>query len=440
MAYVSVGQVEKLEDTIKELSSTYLELESECQAKLQRVAGIVAAAQQEAENSAKMLEGACQAELEKEQALEQAQDQLVAAQEELSSAFSALSACESGGYYDDEGNWQPPDCSGEASDVSTAEASASEAEEAVVSASTALDQAKDYRMQMEERNELAQKSLSMATELEEAVQAECSARLSNASSLVETGTARLEHANSSLDAYLSTNPPAAEFYAWLKWEPKKNTPVTPAELNARLNLSAEQQRYFIEYLADRDPVFRTKIAEYRRELEASNGPVERHAVQLKTRRHLSGLCSEKTVEYALGPLAEHVNTQSRTTFDSGKFTKTDLVIEDLKVPVILGRGEGMSAPVGGSIAIEVKSGQSAYLYSQRDHMVFQSGGHQNASSSLTVCSRDIKDLSPEQEETLRAALREAGSPLVGMLPKKDEVDQACWVAVLGENVNSGDKS
>uniref|UniRef100_UPI003F58FEA9 hypothetical protein n=1 Tax=Vibrio cholerae TaxID=666 RepID=UPI003F58FEA9 len=59
-------------------------------------------------------------------------------------------------------------------------------------------------------------------------------------------------------------------------------------------------------------------------------------------------------------------------------------------------------------------------------MVFQSGGHQEANASMTICSRDIKDLTPEQEEELREALRSAGSPLIGMLPTKDEIDKACW--------------
>ena len=107
------------------------------------------------------------------------------------------------------------------------------------------------------------------------------------------------------------------------------------------------------------------------------------------------------------------------------------------MPVILGRGEGMSASVGGSIAIEVKCGRASYLYSQKDHMVFQSGGHQEANASITVCSRDIRDLTPEQEEELREALRSAGSPLLGMLPTKDEIDKACWDIVTGSTENNG---
>ena len=106
---------------------------------------------------------------------------------------------------------------------------------------------------------------------------------------------------------------------------------------------------------------------------------------------------------------------------------------------MLGRGSGMGAPAGGSIAIEVKCGKAAYLYSQKDHMVFQSGGHQEASASMTICSRDIKDLTPEQEEELREALRNAKSPIIGMLPKKEDIDKACWDLVtegLGDGVSN----
>ena len=48
-----------------------------------------------------------------------------------------------------------------------------------------------------------------------------------------------------------------------------------------------------------------------------------------------------------------------------------------------------------------------------------------------------RDLTPEQEEELREALRGSGSPLIGMLPKKDEIDKACWDMVTGSNENNG---
>ncbi|MNV85441.1 hypothetical protein D3C71_1794030 [compost metagenome] len=95
------------------------------------------------------------------------------------------------------------------------------------------------------------------------------------------------------------------------------------------------------------------------------------------------------------------------------------------MPVILGRGEGMGAPVGGSMAFEVKCGKAQYLYAQKDHMVFQAEGHKQADAQCTLCSRDVQDLSPQKQKELRDALRQAGSPMVGMLPRKNDIDQSC---------------
>ena len=55
----------------------------------------------------------------------------------------------------------------------------------------------------------------------------------------------------------------------------------------------------------------------------------------------------------------------------------------------------------------------------------QAKGHGQCDLSCTVCSRDIQDLSPEKVQLLRTRLREAGSPIIGMLPKKSELDKDC---------------
>jgi len=437
MANVSVGQVENIEEAITGLQSIYDSMESTCQTQIAAAEAKLAEAQQEAHKSAQLLDSAMEAEMEAGQQLEQTNEHLALANELLNSACSSLSACEASGSYDEEGNYEPPNCSSEEADVAAAESAVAEAEFAVAAAEEALEAAKDHRMQMEQRNEMACQCLDMATQLLETVQIECATRLANSLACIEIGKTRLKNAQAALTSYLETNPSYKEFYDWLKWEPKLGVPITPKELHSRLNLSIEQQRYYLEYLADRDPVFRAKIADYRKQLNSANGVAERHAVQLKIRRNLSGYCGEKIVEQALRPLGNKVDTQARTTFENGRYTKTDLIIKDLKVPVILGRGKGMSAPIGGSIAIEVKCGQASYLYSQKDHMTFQAGGHQEADASMTVCSGDIKDLSPEEQEELREALRNAGSPLIGMLPTKDEIDKACWDMVTDSNANNG---
>jgi hypothetical protein len=52
-----------------------------------------------------------------------------------------------------------------------------------------------------------------------------------------------------------------------------------------------------------------------------------------------------------------------------------------------------------------------------------------------ICTRDIHDLSPEKENELREKLRKAGSPMIGMLPRKDELDDGCIRFVKGKMEN-----
>jgi hypothetical protein len=183
---------------------------------------------------------------------------------------------------------------------------------------------------------------------------------------------------------------------------------------------------FQEYLYDRNPAYRKQVDKYRNQWVAAKGDAERNIVARQARTHLSGEFAEQMARHALAPLGGRVETQGRTFVgDNGRYTKTDLLITDLRVPVILGRGNGMGAPVGGSMAFEVKCGKAEYLYSQKGHMVFQAEGHKQADAQCTLCSRDIHDLPPEKEKELRDTMREAGSPMVGMLPRKNEIDQSC---------------
>jgi len=444
MAYVSVGRVENLEEALADLQGLCDSMESAARQCLDAAKNKELEAGLEAANSARMLEEATLEEAEASRRLEQARQDVSAAQARLESANSALDHCEAGGSYDegdedDEGgHYTPPDCGLEEDEVFAAEQEAQEADAAEVEADQAFEAAKEQRRQLDLRAELSRDCLARAANLAEMVHGVCAVRLACAANLLSSGQARLRRAQEALNAYLATNHEAAKFYAYLNWSPPPNKVVTPKDLAERLNMSPEQRRLFLEYLIERDPAFRGHIAEYRRQLGAAKGPAEKLAVQLKIRRHLSGYCGEKLVEQALKPLGATVTTQARTVFEDGRFTKTDLVIENLKAPVILGQGKGMGAPAGGSIAIEVKCGQASYLYAQKDHMVFQAGGHRKADASMTVCSRDIKDLTPEQEEELREALRKAGSPLIGMLPKKEDLDQACWQAVNGYAADNGE--
>lgn len=423
MPQVSIGQVENLEDLVRGLESVRDALESACREQIAAAEAKCAEAREETANSESMLESACQAEQEAQQALDDAQQNLASAEDALSAAESALSACEAQPC-DEDGH--EPDCSGEAAAVTEAQAAVAGAQASVVVAQAALQQATEIRQQMEQRVEFAKQALAMAEQVLDQAQHECASRMSAVCNAVETGKARLAAAQQALEAYLATNPPAAQFYSWLHWHPEPGKPVTPDVLRDRMNLSAEQQRLLQAYLYDRNTAYRSLVDKYRGEWASAKGDVERNMVNRNARIHLSGEFAEQMARYALAPLGAKIETQGRTFVgDNGRYTKTDLLVTGLHVPVILGRGDGMGAPAGGSLAFEVKCGKADYLYAQKEHMTFQAEGHKQADAHCTICSRDIHDLPPEKEKELRDALRAAGSPLVGMLPTKNEIDESC---------------
>jgi hypothetical protein len=424
MAQVSIGRVENLEELVHGLLSMREALESSCREQISVAESKCGEAREETQNSENMLECAIQQEQAAQQRLEEMQETLESAKDALRTAKSMLSACNALPCDEDRVH---PDCSCEESDVADAEAAVDQAQANLVQAQTGLEQAKENHQAMDQRVERAKQALAIAEQSLERSRAECAVRLATVSQFVDVATGRLAAAQQALNAYFATNPSAAQFHTWLKWNPTQHAGlITPDILRDRMNLSTEQRQMFQEYLYDRNPAYRRSVNKYRSEWAATRGDAERNIVARKTRIHLSGEFAEQMARHALAPLGGQIETQGRTFVGgNGRYTKTDLLVTDLLVPVILGRGEGMGAPVGGSMAFEVKCGKADYLYSQKDHMVFQAEGHKQADAQCTFCSRDIHDLPQEKEKELRDILRKAGSPLVGMLPYKNEIDQSC---------------
>ena len=424
MAQVSIGQAENLEELVRGLLSVREALESACREQSAAAENKCEEAREEVRNSESMLESAIQQEQVAQRAVEDAQQSLESSQSALSATNSALSACE---WQPNDKDAAPPDCSVEESDVADAEDADEQAQAESERARVGLELAKENHQAMEQRVECAKRALSMAEQALEQWQRECAARSAAVSRSVDIATVRLTNAQQALNAYLATNPSAAQFHSWLHWNPSQHgAPITPDILRDRMNLSAEQRVMFHEYLYDRKPAYRRLVDKYRGEWATAKGDAERNIVARKVGIHLSGEFAEQIARHALAPLGGRIETQRRTFVgENGRYTKTDLIVTDLRVPVILGRGDGMGAQVGGSMAFEVKCGKADYLYSQKDHMVFQAEGHKQADAHCTICSRDIHDLPPEKEKELRDSLREAGSPLVAMLPRKTEIDLSC---------------
>ena len=424
MAQVSIGRLENLDDLMRGLLSVGEGLEASCREQIAVAESKYGETCEEAQASERAAESAIQQEQAAQRAVERAQRNLESGQSSLSAANSACSACVA---QPRDENGTPPDCSSEESVVADAESAVQQAQAESEQARADLEQAQEYRQAMEQRVELAKQAQAMAHQIREQARQECNVRQASVNQAIEVGISRLTVAQQALNAYLSINPSAEQFHTWLKWSSTQHTgPITPNLLRERMNLSPAQLRNFQEYLYDRDPAYRGLTEKYRGAWAVARGDAERNIVARKARVHLCSAFSERMARYALAPLGERIETQGRTYVgDKGRYTKTDLIVSDLRVPVILGRGAGMAAPAGGSMAFEVKCGKSKYLFSEKDHMVFQAEGHKQADAQCTFCSRDIHDLSLEKEKELRDALREAGSPLVGMLPRKRELDQSC---------------
>jgi len=315
--------------------------------------------------------------------------------------------------------------------IAAASAKLAEAIGAFNEAKAKHDEAKAHRERLEHRYEMAVKCLNIATQMLETERMKFNAIQLSFRNTSNSGIYRLSMAKSDLEKYVARISPSvrSQVEKWEKWKPSQNEPVAPKQLHDRLNVDKGILQAILAYLYATDENFRNSVNNYR---EQGKVYTYRTEVEKKIKKNMTGRLCEEIVIRAFEPMGERVETQGRTYFDDGSYTKTDLVVKKLKVPVILGRGEGMGAREGADLAIEVKSGQANYLYAQKEHMKKQALGHQSSGLSCTVCTRDIKKLSPEKEEELRNAMIEAGSPLLGMLPTKDELDNECIYFVFGD--------
>lgn len=248
--------------------------------------------------------------------------------------------------------------------------------------------------------------------------------------LAETAEQRLLQANEALERYLDATPSAREAHDWLSYTPEPGRLITPAELDRRLNPSPGALMEIARYMRDTDPGVRRNVDSLAEKLHCARAPMDYAKATRQISITLSGRLAEELSARALGCYGGSVSTQTRKDLDNGRYTKVDLVVNNLKAPVVLGKGKGMSAPAGGSLALEVKCGRKEYLRQQLDHMCTQARGHGEFNASFTLCSRDIHNLHPDTERQMRDSLRQAGSPLVGQLPYKSQMDDICTRLVM----------
>lgn len=294
-------------------------------------------------------------------------------------------------------------------------------------------EAVEHRERLEYRYELAQRALSIARERLETLQMQYESAKRDIEEIVDRQCTRLNFAYEDLTGYVARIAPDIREKSdkWLNDKPQEDMPVRPDMIRDRLNVDQGIINSLLEYLYATDLGFRENIENYCNEIKSGNEA----GAELKIRKQMVGRLCEEIVINAFKPISTNISTQSKESLPDGRYTKVDMIVYGLTNPIILGRGEGMGAREGGSLAVEVKSGQSSYLFQQLEHMQDQAFGHQKCDASCVICTRDIHDLSSERENELREKLREAGSPIIGMLPRKEELDSTC-IKFVKEKINN----
>lgn len=316
--------------------------------------------------------------------------------------------------------------------IAAASAEVATAGAELAQATEEYQQAVQHRERLEHRYELAQRCVSIAQEMRDTLQLRFNYSQTIVAETIGSGNMRLQQAYDDLSRYLSRLSPAvrAEVESFYSYEPEKNKPVTPKDVHDRLNASSGVVNAILEYLYCTDLKFRGSVDRLCQQLHV---PGNEASVETKIKKNIVGRLSEELVIRSFAPMGGRVETQGRYYLEDGSYTKADMILYDLKEPLILGKGSGMGAQKGGNLGIEVKSGYKGYLYAQLSHMEKQAKGHSKCDISCTVCTRDITDLPQDKEELLRAKLKEAGSPMMGMLPYKAQLDEDCIVFVKAKS-------
>lgn len=296
-------------------------------------------------------------------------------------------------------------------------------ESELVPARQEYNEAVQHREALEQRHEMAVKCVNIAQERFEMLQMKIETSKINIESIADCGCVRLNQAYNDIVQYLQrmSSQNIAVVSKWFNEKHASNEVIKPNVIRDRLDVSDPVVNTLLEYLYVTDVRFRNMVNNYCQEIK--NGNVS--GAELKIKKNMVGRLCEEIVIHSFKPFSTKISTQGRESLPDGSYTKVDMYVEGLTNPIILGRGDGMGAREGGSLAVEVKSGHSSYLYSQMNHMRNQAVGHENASTSCVICTRDIHKLPSDKENELRESLRESGSPIIGMLPEKDTLDKMC---------------
>ena len=228
------------------------------------------------------------------------------------------------------------------------------------------EEAVRHREALERRYEMAVKCVNLAQERLENLQMKFESGKRSIELAVSRGCSRLDMAYQDLTKYISRIAPDVRnnLDKWFNEKPEKNVPVRPNEIRDKLDVDDNVVDAILEYLYSTDLGFRTNVDGYCNEMNLG----DINGAELKIKKQMVGRLCEEIVIRAFKPISTEISTQARESLPDGRYTKVDMIVYGLTNPLVLGRGEGMGAREGGSLAVEVKSGHSSYLYQQLSHM------------------------------------------------------------------------
>jgi hypothetical protein len=279
----------------------------------------------------------------------------------------------------------------------------------VAHAKNEYEKAKQNRFNMEKRVELTQKAAHESLQMLESSKAFFASQSAFLNSLKEQITLKLTNAYKAITDYY-TNASYVESLDIIK----------PDNLKQMLSLDQKKAKNYFDFFYATDEKFKKQVDKLKEEYKNAKTDFEREKVILKIRQNLAGAYAEKFIQTSLSSLGK-VHTQ-HTQEMGDSFSKVDILITDIKKPLILGKGKCKHLKKGSTLAIEIKTGSKEYLRSQKEHLKFQTDAHKKtADMSVIITSKDIYDLKDEEE--FREIFKQECSHIIAMLPRKSEIDQ-----------------
>jgi hypothetical protein len=212
---------------------------------------------------------------------------------------------------------------------------------------------------------------------------------------------------------------------WADWRPAGGERISPQSIAERfrsIRVAGNLESY-VKHRQQRDNSFGQELARRRQQYHDAKSTAERDAALQQLRRSTAGKLGESIAMDGLKPFFENVEIQRRvetsngTTLIDGRFTGA-------RNPMVFGRGLGVSE--GGSLSVEVKTGQPTYLEREVRHICErQVHGHlASGDRSVVLVSRDFYSIAGER--AARDTVADAGSYVMAVLPEKRAMDDVLW--------------